>query len=326
MKISPVAQGSGLPAGSAATDRMPADRLSAAKKIASGQVVEETTGNPGTTDRQVERISARRIKMKTNASPEQYIPPTDPAAQSVTPDATEQVAEVTEDTKPLSPQFAALAKQKRALQTERAAFDAEKLAFEAQKNGPNPDSEIMANLKSNPLKTLLDAGVTYEQLTEQILAEQSNPDIQALRQEIKTLKDGFESKLSDRDTQAEKQVLAEMEREADGLIAQGDEFELVRETGSKDQAMELIKRTYKTTGEILDVSEALGLIENELITESLKLANLKKVQTKLTPTAPMQTQMAPSKQMRTLTSRDGSSVPLSAKQRAIAAFHGQLRK
>jgi hypothetical protein len=332
MKISPVSQGTGTPAGSAATDRMPSDRIAAAKRVASGQVVEREVPQ----DRQVERAQAsiHRIRMKTNASPEQnYLPQEDvDATQAVTSpekaisDATEQ-AQTTEDTRPLGTQYADLAKRRRAVQTELAALKAERAAFEAQKNGSNPDSEFRARLKAQPLQTILSEGITYDQLTQDLLAEQSGstPQFLEMQKKIEALEKGFDTKLSERDAQAETQVLAEMDREADSLIATGDDFELVRETGSKPQALELIKRTYKTTGEILDVSEALTLIENELVTESLKLANLKKVQTKLKP-EPQQIATQPQKQMRTLTARDGASMPLTPTQRAYAAFNGTLRK
>lgn len=326
MKISPVAQGTGMPAGAAALDRMPADRLAVAKKIAAGQIVEEKDQE----ERQVERLqpSIKRIQMRTNHNPTELR--TEEASATVSDnansDVNEQADTVIEETKPLSPQFAALARQKRALQTERAAFDAEKKAFEESRSGTNLDSDLRSRLKSSPLSTLLEEGVTYDQLTEQLLAEQSGatPEINQLRQEIKALKEGFDKNLNDRDTQAETQVLAEMEREAEALVAQGDDFDLVRRTGNTKEAIRLIKETYKSTKEILDVSEALRLVEEDLLNQIAPIAESKKIQTRLTPPAPMQTQGQ--RPMRTLTSRDGTSIPLSAKQRAIAAFHGQLRK
>ena len=116
-------------------------------------------------------------------------------------------------------------------------------------------------------------GVTYDQLTEAILGNQVNPDILAMRQEIKALKEGVDKTLTDRDTQAEQAALAEMRKEAVLLAKSGDDYELCARREVLADVMELIKRTYKSTGEILDVSEAMGLVEEELTNESLKLAS-----------------------------------------------------
>jgi hypothetical protein len=233
---------------------------------------------------------------------------------------------VVEATQPLSPQFAALAKQKRALQLERAQLDKERAELGAR--GTREDSSaLLERLKSAPMSVLQEAGVTYDQLTEAILSGQSgaNPEIASLKQELKALKEGLDKTFVDRDTAQEQAALGEMRKEADRLAKEGDSFELVRETGSVPQAIELIHRTYKQTGEILDVQEALQLVEDELIGESLKLAKLAKVQGRLAP-PPLQPQQQPQRQMRTLTARDGSAAPLSARARAIAAFQGTLRK
>jgi hypothetical protein len=174
---------------------------------------------------------------------------------------------------------------------------------------------------------MLEAGITYDQLAEAVLAQQSGPssEIRALKDEIKALKEGVDQKFTERTTQEEKQVLAEMQREASQLVAQGDDFELVRETRSVPDVMRLIEQTYRKTGEVLDVQEALSLVEQELVNESLKVARLKKVQSQLAPAEPAQPQ-AQQRTMRTLTNRDTANVPMTPKQRALAAFRGTLKK
>jgi hypothetical protein len=117
-----------------------------------------------------------------------------------------------------------------------------------------------------------------------------------------------------------------MRKEAQTLVAEGEDYELVRETRSIPQVMTLIERTYRETGEVLEVSEALKLVEDELYKDSLKLAALKKVQSGLAPAQPAPQPMQPQRQMRTLTNRDTASVPMSRKARALAAFQGTLKK
>jgi hypothetical protein len=150
-----------------------------------------------------------------------------------------------------------------------------------------------------------------------------SPELHALKQEIDALKKGVDTKFAETATQQEQQVLAEMQREATQLAAD-DAFELVRATASIPDVMQLIEKTYRQTGEVLDVREAMSLVENELEKDILKRASLKKVQAKLGQSAP-QSQPQQQRGMRTLTNRDTASVPLSAKARALAAFHGQLK-
>ena len=274
-----------------------------------------------TPDAPVPNVSVRRFQVSTNATPDGVtINQSLPAPDSGNNDTVEQSQVVSEDTKPLSPQFAALAKQRRALQLKEQELTAREEAF---KKSSSTEGKIdLAKLKSEPLRVLLENGVTYDQLTEAVLANQHgyNPEVQALKDEIQSLKTGVEKTFADRDSQAEQQVKAEMTREADILVASGQDFELVRETKSVPDVIALVERVYKEQGRLLDVREALQLVEDELLADSLKFAQLEKVKAKLAPPAPA----AKPQQMRTLASNDSASQPMTAKQRAIAAFNGTL--
>lgn len=279
---------------------------------------------PAAVDPQAERIqSVRSLRMNTNATPGVITAPSEP--ELTIPDTNDPTDPAVADTQPLSPQFAALAKQRRALQVkERELADREK-ALSAQPPAQGGGIDL-ARLKSEPLSVLLEAGVSYDQLTEAILADQSTggTELRALKAEISALKEGVDKKFTDKITQEEQAVLVEMRKEATKLAAEGETYELVRETGSIPQVMELIEKTYRKTGEVLDVSEAMQLVEDELIVESLKLANLKKVQGKLQPEpAPVP---QPQQRPRTLTNRDTAVQPMSRKERALLAFAGQLKK
>lgn len=268
--------------------------------------------------------SIRSLKMNTNATP--GLVPSPPAEELSIPDNNDSAEATVEATQPLSPQIAALAKQRRALQVkERELADREKAL--ASQPATQADAVPIARLKEAPLSVLLEAGVTYDQLTQAILEDQggSGAEFQALKAEIEALKKGVDEKFSEKTTQEEQQVLAQMRKEATKLVAEGDTFELVRETGSIPQVMTLIERTYRETGEVLDVTEALQLVEDELIAESLKLAALKKVQGRLQPEPP-QAPQPQQRQMRTLTNRDTAVQPMSRKERALLAFTGQLKK
>lgn len=273
--------------------------------------------NAGAEGQSASRVQMlRSMQMKTNANPTAL-----PGEQGLTiPDPDKQPDEV-EANQPISPQFAALAKQRRALQVK------ERELAEREKALSNPDGQkdsiALARLKSEPLNVLLEAGVTYEQLTEAILANQGNSEINDLKAQLKALESGVDQKLSERDQQAEQQVLAEMRREATQLAAEGDDFEMVREEKAIPAVMMLIERTYREHGEVLDVREAMQDIEDELVKEAVRKASRKKVQSQLAPTPqPMQRHQG----MRTLTNKDTASVPMDRKARALAAALGTLQR
>ena len=252
------------------------------------------------------------IKMTTNATPDTYHPISPPIE---TPKEVEAV------TQPLDAQVARIARQRRALQLkEKEILAKEQALLQAPKEGLIDK----ARLKSEPLNVLLENGVTYEQLTEAILANQSNQDIYKLKAEIETFKQGIDQKFVDREALAEKQVLAEMRREAHSL-SRSDEYELVRETKSVPLVMQLIERTWKERKEVLDVPEALKLVEDELIKDAQRVAKSKKMQS-FYPQATLQTQQRQTQGMRTLTNRDTASIPVSRKARALAAYYGTLKR
>lgn len=267
--------------------------------------------------------SLKTIKMNVNQTP--Y--PAGPAGEgepSIPPTSEEPKEPVTEATEPISPQFAALARQRRALQVkERELREKEKALAEGSSG---TDHIPLARLKSEPLKVMLENGVTFEQLTEAILANQANPELNALKAEMSALKDGVEKRFTDQQEQAIKNGLASKSREIDSVL-EDDAYELVRTTGSKRKVLELIERTFRDTREELDAKEALRLYEDHLFKQNQKLANTKKLQGLFTK-QPEQTQPVQQRTlgMRTLTNKDTASVPMDRRARAFAAFYGTLKK
>lgn len=345
MKVSPVASAVPQSVNPNEGRSVAPDRLARAKAIATGQEPAAAVA-----DSQVERAQAsiKRIRLKTQQSPDRHTR-LEEVAPATTPDApapteapatdtlatTEQAEPTSEASKPLSPQFAALARQKREIQLERQKLEADKAALTT--SAPDLKEYVSkADIKANALKVLLAEGVTYDQLTEQILAEGQGggAELEVLRSEIKALKEGLDNQtksLTDRDAQQETQALAVIKRDVEALVAQGDDFEMIREAGYAPKVVELIHRIYKETGEILDNTEAATLIEKELLEESLKFAKIKKVQSSLNPAQPkapqtVQQDRPGTKTMRTLTNRDGvSSTSMSKRERAIAAMEGRLK-
>lgn len=330
MKITPISAGGtpGTDLGSVHVGRTASpEKLERAKQIAQGITISESD-TPTESNLRPKQQETRRITMKTNVSPDRPFAqeqPVEPTQESATATPSE-ISPVVEDTKPLNPQLAELAKQRRALQVKEKEIEGREKALASQPS-PTGLDELTDRLKSNPLSVLQEYGVTYDKLTEDLLAGQSglNPDIQALKAEIKALKEGVDKTFSEKETQAEQQVLAEIQRDINQRALAGDDFEMIRVTGSQSQVKELIHRTFKETGEVLDTEEAMKLIEDELINETLKTASTSKVRSRLQP-PPTPPQQQQPKQIRTLTNRDTAKPVMDRRSRALAAALGTLRK
>ena len=337
MKITPISSGSGQPGnmiGNVEVGSSPSpDRKAAAKKAFLGEKPEELTQVE--TPQPEPSLKKRVLKMITNATPERYneVPteaPADPAQAAepeiAIPVPSEPSGDGVDATKPIAPQFAALARQKRALQVKERELAEREAALKStpDKNG----TDLIAQLKSDPLGVLQQAGVSYDDLTQAIMGGNNlqASEIRALKAEIEALKSGVDSKFTERDTQAEKQVLASMSKEAEYLASQGDTYELVRTTKSVPDVIDLIHRTWKKTGEVLDVPEAMKLVEEQLVEEILAVAKTNKLQSKLGAQNSKPQAQPQEKQMRTLTNRDGATAQISRRDRAMAAFHGQLKR
>lgn len=342
MKVSPIAaSGLGaLPTADIGKSASP-DRIARAKAVLSGEPA------PIATDPQVERAekSIRRIKMKTKASPDRYRPEgtpvledqgksidaidaSTPVADKVDPNAETPAA--IEATQPLSPQFAALAKQKRALQLKERELLTREQALATQSTGTKSMEEYRARIKANALSVLQEEGVTYDQLTEQILASgnESNPAVTRLEAKIAALEKGLETQTKsqvDRDTAQEEQVFTIMGKEAQDLLAKPESNPAISIMGYEPEVMKLIRTMWKEKGIALEVSEAIKMVEEEALPDArAKIAKAEMLKQLLTPAEQQQqaAQQGANKTMRTLTNRDGVSAPLTPRERAIAAFHG----
>lgn len=263
--------------------------------------------------------SMRSIRMNTRATPLSNQMPAQ-LPNSINNSQTEPAAEATQ---PLSPQLALIAKQRRAFLREKEAFNRERAQYAKPTEGQYIES---SRLKSDPLSVLMEQGVTYDQLTEAILKGQGNQEINALKAELNAMKQSIDQKFVENETSQRKQVVAEMHRDADSLVRSDDNYELVRAHGATPKAIELIERTYDQTGEIIDVPEALRLIEDELFKDAQKIARLKKMQNQMNPMVQQMQAQRREVGMTTLTNRDTATPPISAKQRAMAAFYGTLRR
>jgi hypothetical protein len=283
-------------------------------------------------------------------------PAAEPIDQSVEQpvEETKEAATQPEKEEPLSSQFAVLARKEKALRAKEQSFRQREAALAAREaelsNAATPSSSFDASkyisiddLKNNPYGKLQELGVSYDDLTEQALQSQSpefraiakmRAEMQADLQKLKDEQANTRKSVEEQQTAAYQQALRQIKNEASQLVNSDPSFETIKETDSVTDVVDLIERTFKEEGTLLTVQEAAQIVEDYLIEEAMKLANLKKVQARLKPApAPVKkaeqpqtpAQQQPAPKSVTLTNSMGSTRQLSARERAILAAKGELK-
>lgn len=292
------------------------------------------------------QISAEELSAVKSRSSEQSSESTEQKDTTDSPQTT--VTETKKAENPLSPHYALLARKEKALRVKAQELKAREDSFRAKEEAvKSKEAEYQSKyipkdrFTNDTLAALSEVGITYDQLTSLILNQPKPEDaaqnaaFHKLEAEIKALRDAQEaSKKSyeDSQTNAYNQAVTQIRNETKQLVNSDPSFEVIKATNSVNDVVELIERTFKDDGVLLSVEEAAKEVEEYLMEEAYKLANLKKVQSKFKPATPTQTQ-APKQQettkqpqpMKTLTNSASATRPLTARERAIAAFKGQLK-
>ncbi len=255
----------------------------------------------------------------------------------------------------LSRQFAQLARQEKALRArvqqqeqQFRAKEAELKAREASLQTPQTDmSKYISRdmLKQDALTALAEAGVSYEELTQQIISQQPvdprmqatinklNAKIEALEKQNETSQKSYQ----DQQTQAYQAAVKQIELDVKALVQNDPNFETIKASRATKDVVELITETYHKDGYLLSVEEAAQQVEDYLADEYTKFANINKIKQRITQSSATKPQSNPTQspgqsqkqqqqpQMKTLTNATSSTRQLSAKERAILAFKGQLK-
>ena len=282
--------------------------------------------------------------------------PNRPAPMAEEPATVEEPAETapqTEEQKSYSSQLAQLAKKERALRAkalqQQQALKAREEALKTKEaelaaKAATYDSDYIPKqkLKERTLEALAEAGVTYDEVTQQqINAGTVPPAVQAYIDKLEARQAKLEAQIEETRGQSAKQqdeaykaAIRQITADARTLVTTDPNFETVRETGSVKDVVELIEATFKESGRVMSVEEAASLVEEHLLEEIDKLTRIEKIKRRLQPkpaTAatvetkqPTQAQKQP-QTMKTLTNAAASTRPLSARERAILAFKGELK-
>jgi hypothetical protein len=248
---------------------------------------------------------------------------------------------------PLSSQYAVLARKEKALRAREQQFRArEEAARRAAEEAAKPKAPAFDESKyisrdkfeEDPFSALEELGLDYDKLTQRAL---NAPSPEQRQQEAYIRK--LESRLAQieekqletaktfeqRDLDAKQQTVAQLRNETKRLVESDANFETIKETGSVNDVVELIERTFERDGYIMSVEEAAQAVEDHLIEEAIKITKIKKIQQRLqsaAKTAEQKNTDAPKQQQsKTLSNNMSSTRQLSAKERAVLAFRGELK-
>lgn len=204
---------------------------------------------------------------------------------------------------------------------------------------PKVDDSWKSKLKEDPLALFNEAGVTYEDILNNLVNQDpNNVQLNQLRSYVKQQDEklaAIQKQLEENQNNSYNQAVKQITNETQQLIkALPDDFEAINASGDTgvQAVVELIKETFDTEGYLMDVEEAAKAVEEYMIEETLKAASLKKVKAKLSPSqvaaqAEVKPEVKPA-QAKTLShAMPASSKPMTAKERrerAILAFHNKL--
>jgi hypothetical protein len=246
-----------------------------------------------------------------------------------------------------SSQFAALARKEKMIRQQQRSIEAEKQALKNKQLEieESVNSKWKSKLSSNTWDTLIEAGLSPDQVTQVMLNQPRPEDIQFqnLEKQIRDLKEAqnqsteqFKKQQNEQYEQAKKQIGYEVNL----LVKNDPQFEALKHYGSQGQneVVNLIEEVFHKgipgvykPGYVMPVEEAATEVENYLISElENSYKKIKKLQPRIQPPeqSGMKQHINSQSQMNTLSNRiNPPSRPLSErerKQRAILAFQGKL--
>ena len=197
-------------------------------------------------------------------------------------EATEEPKEDQGDSDQFSSKFAALSRKEKEIRARErniedkiAQFEAKMAELEAAKQPKEEVKEELPldyRLKRDPIGTLEELGLTYEQLTNIVLNDGKLPDetkINLLKEDIeKDYKSRFEeleSKLLEKERAEEEkkytEVIDNFKEDIQSQINSSEEYDLIKHQEAYDLVYDLIEEYYQENNKILEVKEAAEQVE-----------------------------------------------------------------
>lgn len=284
------------------------------------------------------REEAAALETATQSAPEPQ-----KTSSEAAPEATKPEQEITAKTSPQDAMriAAAIRKEKQLREREKAIAEQQKSLEEREKSlDPWKKASEMARL--NKLEALKLLGISYDDLTQQVLNNgEVPPTVQAQQtaEEIVNKKLAeLERKQAERDAELQKQnyeqALKQIDFEVEHAASQSDKFPLVKGSEAFHDVTEYIESEFHRTGKILPVEVALAKVEQQILEGLQYLAKEERIKALLFPKEEPKTEQPqaaqPEQKITTLTHRatvaPPSHKPLTdaeRRQRAIDAFYGK---
>lgn len=297
---------------------------------------------PLSTTETAQALRSNQEQPQASNEPSGQLPNIEAPKAETSPEPAKAPTEAPKET--LSTQYAQLARKERALRARAQELKQREEALKAQaepKPTPTANGIPLEEFKKNPWKFMQDAGISYDQITQQALNAPS-PEQQQQQQLFDTMQSKIaelESKLNGQAKTWEEsqktqyqQAVHQIKSDVTSLVNSNESFETIKATDSISDVVELIEKTFHADGYLMSVEEAAQQVEDYLAEEAYKLSQLKKIQSRLksaSATAPAATSKLPevvnqqSQPSKTLSNAMTGSRQLTARERAMAAaIHG----
>lgn len=276
------------------------------------------------------------VGQKPTPAPLEVVPPAPTSSQAPEQDTPEEKPQQDPRIAELERKEKILAAERRKLAQEKAAIEAQKAQLQQPQSKPGAMTadEWKAQFLQDPTKL----GIQYDEIAHRFLTqpderdqvvEQLKSEIQALRQEREAEKEQLTAAQKQAYDNAVKQIDADARRLVE---SKPQEYELISAEGAHSQIVELIKRTYEEEQVLMSVEEAAQEVENYLLERATRYAGLNKVKSKIAPppseepTTGHKVDQTPTQQKTLTRGLTPSSKPMSARERAIAAFVSAANK
>lgn len=193
---------------------------------------------------------------------------------------------------------------------------------------------LLKKIKENPSKVLEAAGISFEDLAVSLLAEGKpvSPEQQALkeaqeaRREIEEMKKAQEAALEEKHQAVVNKAVADYQAEVVRTVqANADKYEFVSTYEATNLVMDITREYWNKHQKVLDVTEALDAAESFLEKRADKLAQMKKIRSRIeTATKPTESPTLTNK-MTAFSAAVGEKTALLSREDRLRAAAAKLK-
>lgn len=207
--------------------------------------------------------------------------------QAVEESAAEQAEEqVQAKEEPLaSRQFAAIAKKERALRKRESAVKQMEARIAELESSQGQFGEIQRLAKENPAALLSQLGISYDELTQQVINEGNPTEEQQLRLQneklqarLEKIESAYDEQRKDAETKRLDRARATLVDNIKNFVDNDEQYALVKHRGAYDLVAEVMQQHYIKTKEIMEYSDAARIVEDHYEQEAEHYFGAQKLQ------------------------------------------------